>query len=255
MATILFRTISSIFYIGGLVMTAVGGWYDYQQTLTIPYGPFGLSILLWGIIIAGLGSLLLISQMWYRIWKLENPKVEIDVYPNSLVARDITLVVHNRSKIPADFSATMTPKFDYAEANISDSKIQGLIDVSMVWEASGTASDKINPDGRKIIKICSVDEQILTEKTKHYIRFYKVESSQLQSFECASYMDGDAIPKVNIDVQVNSDMPIKGQRNWVYEIGYINDGRMLTISLTHKSRRTNKKASKDTIKGTESLGF
>jgi len=62
---IILRTISSIVYLGGLVMTGIGGWYDYQQAMTVSSGPFGLSILLWGIIIAALGSVILIAQLWY----------------------------------------------------------------------------------------------------------------------------------------------------------------------------------------------
>ena len=91
-------------------MTGIGGWYDFQQTLTMPYGPWGISILLWGIILAGLGSLLLIGQMWYRIWRLENPKAEVGVSSIYPVGKEINLVIHNNSKVAVYFSANMTCK-------------------------------------------------------------------------------------------------------------------------------------------------
>ncbi len=53
-------------------MMAMGGWYDFQQTLTSPVGPLGISMLLWGVIIYTIGSLAIIGQMLYKEHKLVN---------------------------------------------------------------------------------------------------------------------------------------------------------------------------------------
>jgi len=62
-------------------MAGIGGWYDFQQTIAMPYGPFGLSIQTWGIIIAAIGTGLIIFQLQRRIRSLENDRPSISVSP------------------------------------------------------------------------------------------------------------------------------------------------------------------------------
>ena len=76
-------------------MTGIGGWYDYQQMLTMPHGPFGLSILVWGIIMVSLGSILMIAQMWYRIRTLESDRPSISVKATTSINHEFCLNVTN----------------------------------------------------------------------------------------------------------------------------------------------------------------
>lgn len=234
---VILRTMSSITFLVGLVMAVIGGWYDYKQTLAAPIGPFGLSMFLWGFIIFAIGTIAIIAQLRYEIRKRENLKVKLEVSPNSIVGREITLVVHNNSNISADFSAIMTCTFDYGEL-MNDVKIHGLMNVSMGWEASGKATEMINGGGRKILKLCSAGERDDNGGTlRHYMQFYKVESDSLESIECADYSAEGRIPKVKVDIQLDSSLPLKGRRVWAYEVRYINNGVMLAISPLERLRR------------------
>jgi len=235
---IILRTISSIVYLGGLVMTGIGGWYDYQQAMTVSSGPFGLSILLWGIIIAALGSVILIAQLWYRVHKLENEAVSIDVYPNGFPMMDIGLVVHNKSNIPATFNAIMGCEFDMGEG-MRRVHQSGLQNVSMCWEGSGTSSETIDGDGKKILKLCQKVESAKADGAAlHYMEFYKIESASPKLVKCATTSDGSQIPKVNVYIQLTADKPIKGQKKWHFLVYYVEGNYTLGIySVPHKGKR------------------
>jgi hypothetical protein len=74
MPAVIYRTVSYIITVIGFVMTFVGGWYDFQQATSIPVGPAGINILLWGIIIYFIGSAAIIGQLTFRLHKIEHKK-------------------------------------------------------------------------------------------------------------------------------------------------------------------------------------
>ncbi len=159
----------------------------------------------------------------------QRPQIEIN--SNSLVGMELTLVVHNKSQVPASFSAVMTCTFDYGD-NMSNVQIVGLQNVSMCWESSGKANEPINGDGYKILKLCSKEENkfLGSGSIVHYMKFYKVESDSLQAVSCAHWSEGDRIPKVNIDIQVDSSMSIKGRTSWKYQVYYVAGNNMIGIT-------------------------
>ena len=67
---VLSRTIHSVLGIGGLVMQAVGVYFDIVQASQSPK-LLGLSILVWGVILFTLFSVSVIAQLWYHINKTE----------------------------------------------------------------------------------------------------------------------------------------------------------------------------------------
>jgi len=199
-------------------------------------GPFGWSILVWGVIVAILGSALLIGQLWYKIWKLENPKVEVEIYPNRPTSKNITLVIHNKSEVTANFSAVMTCTVDpeYPGAILL---VTGLQNVSMCWESSGTANEFINRDGKKLLKLCSKQEGNTGEEVLHYTEFYKIESGQIKTVECAHWTETSRVPKINIDIQLDSDREIKGRNLWQFQIYYMEVTKSIAIYEIAQSKR------------------
>jgi hypothetical protein len=228
MAIIIFRTISSILYIGGLVMTGIGGWYDYQQTSIMPYGPFGFSILLWGIIIAGVGSILLIGQLWYKIRSLERPKTAIDITFRTKVGREISLIIHNKGNIPATFSADMTCCIIPGARQLT--KIFQLINASMIWESSGTDTETINAGRSKVLKVCYFTSEDRNGSKILNMNFYKRELSKSEIVPCADYAEGNIpTPKVQMNITFGANLPIRGKNNWKYEIAYALPAPLLYI--------------------------
>lgn len=65
------RTLHSVLAIVGFVMQAFGIYSDIVQTGTTPTGPFGLSILVWGIILFDAFAISIIVQLWWRLRKIE----------------------------------------------------------------------------------------------------------------------------------------------------------------------------------------
>ncbi|MFC2072347.1 hypothetical protein ACFLUU_06545 [Chloroflexota bacterium] len=231
-------------------MTGIGGWYDYQQTLTVPYGPFGWSIWLWGIIIAGLGSLLLIGQMWYRIRRLENPRTNLDVYPCFLSkGKKLTLFVHNRSDIRALISATMTCK------QYNNDKEEGafaiepeLINASMCWEATGNYEQNLKADGRCNLNLCRFGERTKDGIRVKYITFFKVAGGVPKEVEFARHTE-DNTPRVKVVIKVHFDAEpsISGKREWKFLVEPGNNDltirpetQLIGKSLIRKVLRPNK---------------
>ncbi|MFC1904143.1 hypothetical protein ACFLXT_00015 [Chloroflexota bacterium] len=52
-------------------MQALGVYFDIIQATQTPNGPFGLSILVWGVILFTLTSISIIAQLWWYIHKTE----------------------------------------------------------------------------------------------------------------------------------------------------------------------------------------
>ena len=218
-------------------MTAIGLWYDYQQSITTPTGPFGITILSWGIILFVIGSVGTILQLRHKISKLENPKSEIEIYPNSPAGRTIELVVYNKGKTPANFNATMTCTFDYGGL-MTDVGIEGLKNVSMCWVTSGKSTETISGGGWKILKLCSFgDRADKSGSLLRYMQFCKVESDSLQTVEGAHYSQDSSIPKAKVDIKVASTLPIKGRSIWAYEVGYVEHTNYLKIFPQRQSSR------------------
>lgn len=209
-------------------MAGIGGWYDYQQALTMPYGPFELSILLWGIIIAGIGSFLIIGQMWFKIWKLESPKTAIDVKFKTQVGREITLIVRNKGSIPAVFSADITCSIIPGKHQLT--KILQLIDASMVWESSGTDTETINAGRSKVLKVCYLKSEDRNETKIYTVNFYKRELSKSEIIPCAEYAEGNLpAPVVQMNITFGANLPIRGKSERKYEIAYALPAPLLHI--------------------------
>ncbi len=54
-------------------MEAIGIYYDIVQTIQTPTGPFGWSILVWGVTLFTIASLSIIVQLWWHIHRIETP--------------------------------------------------------------------------------------------------------------------------------------------------------------------------------------
>ena len=68
---ILSRVLQAIFGIGGFVMQVFGVYFDIKQAGQIPTGPFGLSILTWGVILFTAAAISFIFQLWKYINRIE----------------------------------------------------------------------------------------------------------------------------------------------------------------------------------------
>lgn len=218
------------FLVAGRVMTAlvagVGFWFDYagESVLSISRSNWGII----GLIAFGVFVLLTLIR---EIDLVLQQRPRIEVYSNSPAGMDLTLVVYNKSDTSANFSATMTCTFNYGEL-MEKVQMSGLRNASMYWESSGNANELINGHGRKILRLCSTKETALagaTLKVTHYMEFYKVESGILESVDCAHWSEGSRIPKVIVDVHLDSSVPIKGRRLWKYQVFYIEGNNMLGI--------------------------
>ncbi len=69
---ILQRTVQSVVGAAGLVMEAIGLYFNIAQVAEAPSGPFGWSILVWGVILFTLSAISIIAQLWWHINKLED---------------------------------------------------------------------------------------------------------------------------------------------------------------------------------------
>jgi len=69
---VLSRTIHSALGIGGLMMQGFGLYFDIVQVTETPEGPFGISILGWGVILFTVFSISVIAQLWWHIRGIED---------------------------------------------------------------------------------------------------------------------------------------------------------------------------------------
>ena len=65
------RVLHSLLGGAGFVMQIIGIYFTITQANETPVGPFGLSILIWGVILFTIFSISVIFQLWRRINKIE----------------------------------------------------------------------------------------------------------------------------------------------------------------------------------------
>lgn len=68
---VLSRTLQFISGIAGIVMGAIGVYFDIIKASQTTVGPLGLSILAWGFIFFAITSVTVIVQLWWHIHKME----------------------------------------------------------------------------------------------------------------------------------------------------------------------------------------
>lgn len=201
-----------------LVINAIGLVLNVQQIRD--------NIVFWGIswpvlifAVFALAFCVVVGKLIYRLNKFERMRPKILVNPKNVSGIEIALVVHNKGNVPATFEAIMTCTaiFDvYMQPQIPQ-----LVKASMVWETSGNALDTINADSERILKMCRYDEKLNGGSKVHYMCFNKVEANTLKEVEFAHYDKDTRVPKVKVDITISSNLPIKGQCNWTYEIIYV----------------------------------
>ena len=87
---VLSRTLQFIAGIAGLVMGAIGVYFDIIEASQTPIGPLGLSILAWGFILFAVTSVSVIVQLWWHIHKME------ESYKYSLSLNELKLLQDNK---------------------------------------------------------------------------------------------------------------------------------------------------------------
>jgi hypothetical protein len=228
----LFRDI--IVVVGLLVMVIisvigfVGVGFDIRE--------ISKNIAIWGLtwlevlfILLAISFLVVVTRLLKRLGQFERVRPELEVKPKSLTARELSLIVYNKGKSPASFEAVMT-SFTVMYGELMKMKVENLKNASMVWETSGGAVEIINPNSSKVIKICRYEQQDNPQEGKtRFMNFYKVESSKTQTILCGEYMEGFPSPKAEIVIRFDSNLPINGQREWKYEIGYALPAPLLYI--------------------------
>jgi len=197
------------------VMTGIGGWYDYQQTLIMPYGPFGVNISVWGIIIAVLGSLLLIGQMWYRIRELESNKPNILVEIRHTINRDCCLKVINNGE-EGSFETLITL---YAvRLNGEWYLTEEFSAWRGIWESTNTNNTKIMKGHHDSVKFAHINNgaSVPTIELLGY-DFNTKSGIVIKDFNC--YLSNDSETKVRLSVAISSNPSLKnGAFKKIYEI-------------------------------------
>lgn len=210
--------------IGALIAVAIafiaviGQAFDIQE-IRADVSLWGLKGLELWLIFLAIALLTVIIQLAIKANRLERVRPNISVTPKSVAGKDIELIVHNKGNAPATFEAVMTCTSIFNA--LMQTKISPLMNASMGWETSGAAEETINADGEKTLKVCRSAEKSEDGALVHYMSFYKVVSNGLQEVEFGHYVKDTQLPKVKIDIEFFSNLPINGQRKWSYEINYI----------------------------------
>ena len=181
MASIIYRTMSSLFMLGGLVMAGIGGWYDFQEAITNPVGPLGLSILLWGVIVYSIGGLGIIGQLWYKVKQLERAMPEIKVTP----------VVYNRRAILEVHNYGGNAVFRSKARLIKDKHHQEEM-YTMYWESVKEGSVSIAKQGTETLLVA---EQFMTDLNPmtSALRMFKMGTSGEQHFLVGFWISSDQV--------------------------------------------------------------
>ena len=175
----------------------------------------------WGKI--GLVAFLVFAGL--TIWRAidlafqQNPKAVVEVYPSFPVGRDISLTIHNKTRIPVLYSARITCETLSEPSGI---KATSIMNATMGWEASGSYSQEIVPDGEALLKLCRID----TEGKVYWVSFYKVESNVIK---LVRFIGHEKEIGIKVAIQLDANLQFKGQRDWIFRVSLIPASSCLSI--------------------------
>jgi hypothetical protein len=152
-------------------------------------------------------------------------QIELHVYPLHPVGKEIKLVVQNKGKVPVSVSANMTCKSVF-EPGCEVSALS-LTSTPMGWESSGSFRQELDPDDRKLLKLCLIERTEDNGHPVYWIGFYKIESDKLA---LVRFMGHESVLEVEVTVCLSASRAIKGQREWVFYVSLIPASSSLAIS-------------------------
>jgi hypothetical protein len=124
---ILSRTVQSLIGIVGLVLEGFGIYFSILQIANEPKGPFGWSILVWGVILFTVVAISVIVQFWWRIHKIEDSyyyALSFDgpnILPNSLDG-NLAVKLSNGIDKPIEYKIDMEKTYVNTDDKISFGK-------------------------------------------------------------------------------------------------------------------------------------
>jgi len=211
-------------------MAIIGGWLDLQQGLDAPT-VFGINIWFLGICAAFIGNAAIIGQLYWKIREYQNHSVEFDVYPRNEhgLGISIDLMVHNKTQFPANVSATLSCVFDM-DGVFSNLKQSDLMEVPMVWEATGKHVEEIGADTTKALKLCESYKSQPAGVPLREIKFFKAKFGKVVGVSSIKHGAEQQKLKAKIKIGLDANLPIKGNRDWYYQLEYVPNNAMLVIT-------------------------
>ena len=132
-------------------MQVFGAYFDISQAAQTPTGPFGLSILIWGVIIFTIVSISVITQLWWHIHKTESSYayalsfdgISLEVKPNTLEIQTI-MQLSNTLDLPLEY------RFDVDKTYV---KIDGETSKKLEHGNAGAVIPRLKPEQRFLPKL------------------------------------------------------------------------------------------------------